>query len=103
LTYTYAARSAEELAALRAPLRSAHLALIAATPELALGGALGPSVSASGSRSTGELGGLLLFRSSDSSVAERFAKNDPYVTGAAGVASIVASWTVRPWTVVVER
>lgn len=39
---------------------------------------------------------LLVFRSTDSSVAENFAKNDPYVLN-----GLVKQWRVRPWTVVV--
>lgn len=41
------------------------------------------------------LGALLIFRASDRSVAEEFARNDPYVTN-----GLVTSWTVRPWAVV---
>jgi len=39
---------------------------------------------------------LLVFRSTDPSVAENFAKNDPYVLN-----GLVKQWRVRPWTVVV--
>lgn len=39
---------------------------------------------------------LLIFHSSDASVAENFAKNDPYVLN-----GLVKKWRVRPWTVVV--
>lgn len=39
---------------------------------------------------------LLVFRSDDRSVAENFARQDPYV-----VNGLVKKWEVRPWTVVV--
>ncbi len=88
LEYVYEAATGAELAAARAPLRAAHLAHAASEPSLALGGALG-----GGSRP----GGLLIFASSNAEIAERFAANDPYVKG-----GIVRSWSVRPWTVVVD-
>jgi uncharacterized protein YciI len=40
--------------------------------------------------------GLLIFRGADRSVAEKFAKNDPYVLN-----GLVPNWEVRPWTVVI--
>jgi uncharacterized protein YciI len=86
LEYVYEAATGAELAA--APLRAAHLAHAASAPALVLGGALG-----GGSRP----GGLLIFASSNAEIAERFAANDPYVKG-----GIVRSWSVRPWTVVVD-
>jgi uncharacterized protein YciI len=39
---------------------------------------------------------LLVFYVSDPSVIEAFARNDPYV-----INGLVASWQVRPWTVVI--
>ena len=39
---------------------------------------------------------LLVFRAEDRSIAEDFARNDPYVTN-----GLVTSWKVRPWAVVV--
>src|SRR5438552_11037472 len=39
---------------------------------------------------------LLIFRAPDRSVAEAFARNDPYVTN-----GLVMRWEVRPWTVVI--
>ncbi len=39
---------------------------------------------------------LLVFRASDSSVVENFARHDPYVTS-----GLVTRWEVRSWTVVV--
>jgi uncharacterized protein len=37
-----------------------------------------------------------VFQGDDPSVAERFAKNDPYVKN-----GLVTRWRVRPWTVVI--
>ena len=88
LEYVYEAATGAELAAARAPLRAAHLAHAAAAPALVLGGAL-----SGGARP----GGLLIFSCGDVAVAERFAKEDPYVKS-----GIVRSWSVRPWTVVVD-
>src|SRR6516225_6841920 len=39
---------------------------------------------------------LLVFRAADRSVAEEFARNDPYVT-----TGLVTRWEVRPWAVVI--
>jgi hypothetical protein len=39
---------------------------------------------------------LLVFRAANRSVAEDFARNDPYVTR-----GLVTRWEVRPWTVVI--
>jgi uncharacterized protein YciI len=39
---------------------------------------------------------LLVFRAADRSVAEEFARNDPYVTS-----GLVTRWEVRPWAVVI--
>jgi uncharacterized protein YciI len=41
-------------------------------------------------------GAVLMFRGEDKSVAERFARDDPYVTN-----GLVARWNVREWTTVV--
>jgi len=41
-------------------------------------------------------GAVLMFRGEDASVAEDFARADPYVTG-----GLVARWHVREWTTVV--
>ncbi|MGE5561678.1 MAG: YciI-like protein [Bacillota bacterium] len=43
-------------------------------------------------------GAVLMFAGEDSSVAERFARSDPYVTG-----GLVARWHVREWTTVVGK
>jgi uncharacterized protein YciI len=54
--------------------------------ELVLGGALTEPADRA----------LLVFRAADRSVAEQFARNDPYVTN-----GLVTRWEVRPWAVVV--
>ena len=72
----------------RAKYRDQHLRLANAANErgeLLLGGALREPDAA-----------LLVFRAADPSVAEDFARNDPYV-----VNGLVTRWEVRPWTVVV--
>ncbi|MBV8601199.1 MAG: hypothetical protein JO359_06485 [Candidatus Eremiobacteraeota bacterium] len=73
----------------RAPHRAAHLAHVDAAfdrGEIKLAGALG----------TPPKGAALLFECADPSVAENFAKADPYVA-----AGLVLDWRVEPWHVVV--
>ena len=72
----------------RAPYRAEHLALAKEAEErgeLVLAGALDDPADQA----------VLIF-SGDRSVAEEFARNDPYVQN-----GIVSSWTIRPWNVVV--
>jgi len=72
----------------RAPYRGAHLQLVEEAHgrgELVMAGALGDPPD----------GALLVFRASDPSIAEDFARNDPYVTN-----GVVTGWQVRPWNVV---
>jgi uncharacterized protein len=72
----------------RAAFREEHLVLARAATErgeLLLAGALADPVD----------GAVLLFRG-DASVAEAFARADPYVTN-----GLVTDWRVRSWTVVV--
>ena len=92
LQYVFAASTPEELVALRAPHRGAHLAhtqVWAADGRLALGGALGGS---------GTPGGLLVFNEGVTvQEVEAFARADPYV-----LRGVVRSHSVRPWTVVIE-
>jgi hypothetical protein len=74
----------------RTPFRPAHLKEVReshARGELIMAGALGEPA-----------GALLIFRAAERSVAEQFAKNDPYVKE-----GLVRSWKVRPWTVVVGQ
>jgi uncharacterized protein YciI len=73
----------------RASVREAHLELARAAlerGELVLGGAYGDPIE----------GAALVFRAADASVAEQFARHDPYVQG-----GLVTSWRVYPWTVAV--
>lgn len=73
----------------RAPLRSQHLGIANsahARGELVLAGAFAEPADKA----------LLIFRSSDSSVAKTFAENDPYV-----IHGLVKHWEIRPWTVVI--
>jgi uncharacterized protein YciI len=73
----------------RAPLRGQHLALATqayARRELILAGAFSDPPDKA----------LLVFQSADKTVAESFAKNDPYVLN-----GLVRHWQVRSWNVVV--
>ena len=73
----------------RAPYREQHLAHAKAAHErgeLFMGGALSdPADSA-----------VLVFRGEGTSVAEEFARNDPYVRN-----GLIIEWQVRPWAVVI--
>jgi uncharacterized protein YciI len=74
----------------RTPFRPSHLKEVReahARGELILAGALGDPP-----------GALLIFRAADKTIAENFAKADPYVKG-----GLVTRWNVRPWTVVVGQ
>ncbi len=73
----------------RPEYREAHLAHAWAAHdrgELVVAGALADPID----------GAVLMFTGDDKSVAERFARADPYV-----VKSLVARWHVREWTTVV--
>ena len=73
----------------RGLFREDHLRLARAASargELLFGGAFADPVDSA----------LLVFKAADASVVEAFATSDPYV-----VNGLVASWEVRPWTVVV--
>jgi uncharacterized protein len=73
----------------RAPYREEHLAysrLAHDRGELVMAGALAePADSA-----------VLIFKGSSPTVAEHFAKNDPFVKN-----GLITEWKVRPWTVVI--
>ncbi len=72
----------------RPEFRTAHLALAWSASErgeLVLGGALANPVD----------GAVLLFKGESASVAEDFARTDPYVTN-----GLVKRWHVREWTTV---
>ncbi len=71
----------------RTPFRPLHLKNVReayASGELVLAGAL-----------QNPPGALLVFKTDDPAVPERFAKADPYVQN-----QVVSKWTVRPWKVV---
>jgi uncharacterized protein YciI/heme-degrading monooxygenase HmoA len=81
--------ASEDYLAKRARFRSEHLAKAwqaAQRGELLLGGAFADPVD----------GAVLLFKGESRSVAEEFARADPYVAGGA-----VKRWYVREWTTVV--
>ena len=78
----------DDYVARRAAFRDAHLAhawAAAERGELLLGGALADPVD----------GTVLLFQADSPAVAERFAREDPYV-----VNGLVTEWRVRRWTTV---
>ena len=73
----------------RTAFRAEHLHLLheaRARGEMSMAGALGSPPD----------GALLVFRSETPSVAEDFARRDPYVTN-----GLITRWRVRPWNVVV--
>ena len=73
----------------RVPLRPEHLKLANdahARGELLMGGAFTDPPDKA----------MIIFRGADSSVAETFARNDPYVKN-----GLVVKWEVRPWLVMI--
>jgi uncharacterized protein len=79
----------EDYLARRAAFREAHLALAREAHhrgDLILAGALAEPTDRA----------VLVWRTDDRSVVERFAAGDPYVRN-----GLVTSWTIRPWTVVI--
>lgn len=85
LLYDYVENAVER----RAPFREEHLALAREAQErgeLIMAGAFADPVD----------GAALVFRGDTPSVAERFARRDPYVRG-----GVVTGWRIRPWTVVI--
>ena len=73
----------------RAPYRAEHLSLVKMgheRGEIIMAGALSDPAD----------GAVLVFKAQSPSVAEDFARNDPYVK-----AGLITRWRVRPWTVVV--
>jgi len=73
----------------RTEFREEHLRLVEMANrrgELILAGALGDPVDRA----------LLVFRTQDRSIAEDFARNDPYV-----INGLVTRWEVQPWAVVI--
>jgi uncharacterized protein YciI len=80
----------DDFVARRVPFRAEHLRLAAEAQsrgDIVLAGALTEPAAA-----------LIIFRCADKSVAEDFARCDPYV-----VNGLVKKWTVRPWNVVVGQ
>ena len=79
----------DDFVARRAEFREEHLRLVREAHrrgELLLAGALTDPIDRA----------LLVFRAADRSVAEDFARNDPYVKR-----GLVTRWEVRPWAVVI--
>ena len=79
----------DDFVARRAAYREEHLRLAQEAHrrgELLLGGALADPADRA----------LLIFRAPGRSVAEEFARNDPYV-----LRGLVTRWEVRPWSVVI--
>jgi len=79
----------DDFVARRTEFREEHLRLVREAHhrgELLLAGALADPTDRA----------LLVFRAADRSVAEDFARNDPYVKR-----GLVTRWEVRPWTVVI--
>jgi hypothetical protein len=73
----------------RTAFREEHLGLVKKANrrgELLLAGALGDPVDRA----------LLVFRTQDRSIAEAFARDDPYV-----INGLVTRWEVQPWAVVI--
>ena len=73
----------------RAPYRAEHLSLVKMAHErgeIIMAGALSDPAD----------GAVLVFNAQGPTVAEDFARNDPYVK-----AGLITRWRVRPWNVVV--
>ena len=73
----------------RAPFREEHIKLANAAHErgeIVMAGALAEPAD----------GAVLVFKGDNPSVAEEFAKNDPYVLN-----GLITKWKIRPWTVVI--
>lgn len=80
---------ADDYLSRRAAFRQEHLGRAAAAHkrgEIVLAGAFADPADRA----------LLVFRTADRSVAESFARKDPYVLN-----GLVKKWEVRPWTVVI--
>jgi uncharacterized protein YciI len=79
----------DDYLARRAAFREEHLRLAAdahARGEMVMAGAFADPADKA----------LLVFRGDDRSIAESFARNDPYVRN-----GLIKRWEVRPWTVVI--
>jgi uncharacterized protein len=87
--YTLEYDTVDDFTIKRAPYRTEHLQLVRdahGRGDVALAGAVGDPPD----------GALLIFKAASPSVAEDFAKRDPYVLN-----RLVTRWRVRPWHVVV--
>ena len=81
----------DDFVARRVPFRAEHLRLAGEAHDrgdIVLAGALVEPTDTA----------LIIFHCADKSVAEDFARRDPYV-----VNGLVKKWTVRPWTVVIGQ
>jgi uncharacterized protein YciI len=81
----------DDFVARRVPFRVEHLHLAAEAHghgDIVLAGALAEPADTA----------LIIFHCADESVAEDFARRDPYV-----VNGLVKKWTVRPWNVVIGQ
>jgi uncharacterized protein YciI len=82
-------KTVEDYVEKRKPFREQHLAYAnssLARGELYLAGALADPADEA----------VLVFKCESPSVAEEFARNDPYVLN-----GLITEWKVRPWTVVI--
>lgn len=87
--YTLTYEVVEDYVEKRAEYRDEHLSIARLAydrGDLVMAGALGDPVD----------GALLVFRGPDQSIAEQFARNDPYV-----INGLVTDWQVKPWHVVI--
>jgi uncharacterized protein YciI len=81
----------DDFVARRLPFRAEHLRLAGEAHnrgDIVLAGALAEPADTA----------LIIFHCADKSIAEDFARRDPYV-----VNGLVKKWTVRPWTVAVGQ
>jgi uncharacterized protein len=87
--YTLTYEVVDDYVEKRAQYRQEHLGIAKEAHqrgELILAGAIGDPID----------GALLVFRADDPSIAEDFARNDPYVLN-----GLVTRWQVKPWNVVI--
>lgn len=84
-------KTVDNYAEKRKPYRQEHLAYANAAHQrgdLVMAGALAEPTDKA----------VLVFKVEQASIAEEFAKNDPYVKN-----GLITEWKVRPWTVVIGR
>ncbi len=82
-------KTIEDYVEKRAPFRTEHLKLAKEAYErgdIVMAGAFAEPAD----------GAALIFKGDSPTIAEDFAKNDPYVKN-----GLIKEWTIRPWTVVV--